>query len=63
MDYISDLMALKQTSMVSDYMDEFKRLSIMVVGVSKKRLTHMCVGGLEDPLKGMVKSFQICRRQ
>lgn len=53
-DYFRDLICLKQNSRVNSYVEEFQRLSVMVSRVLEERLTHMFMGGLVDPLRGMV---------
>jgi hypothetical protein len=56
--HFQELTQLKQTCMVEVYIDEFKRLAVMVQDMSPTSLMILFTEGLMEPLKGWVKAFK-----
>ena len=50
------LSKLKQSGNPKTYISEFLRLSVMVPDLSATRRVYMFIGGLDEPLHGLVKS-------
>lgn len=42
---------------LESYIGEFQRLSVMVTGISERRLTILFIEGLFEPMKGWIKAF------
>lgn len=55
--YFRELAQLKQYGTVDAYIAEFQRLSVMVTGISERRLVILFSEGLMEPLKGWIKVF------
>lgn len=55
--HFRELAQLKQYGTVDAYIAEFQRLSVMVTGVTERRLVILFSEGLTEPLKGWIKAF------
>ena len=49
---------MKQVGTPTDYMMEFQKLSVKVADVSMGRLVFLFIEGLDEPLKGFIKSHK-----
>ena len=55
-EHFVELTKLKQTGNPETYISEFLRLSVMVPVLSVPRMIYMFIDGLEEPLRGLVRS-------
>ncbi|KAH9311173.1 hypothetical protein KI387_026208, partial [Taxus chinensis] len=55
--HFRELAQLRQYGTVDAYIMEFQRLSVMVTGITERRLVILFSEGLTEPLKGWVKAF------
>lgn len=56
--YFQELVLLKQTGTVDEFISQFQELSVMIPDLPQKRLTHMFIEGLKDLTKNVVKPFE-----
>lgn len=56
-EHFRELAHLKQKGSVKDCVAKFKRLSVMVIDISEKRLIVLFIEGLVKQLEGLVKAF------
>ncbi|XP_057846650.2 uncharacterized protein LOC131056314 [Cryptomeria japonica] len=55
--HFRELAQLKQYGTIDAYIVEFQRLSVMVTGITERRLVILFSEGLTEPLKGWIKAF------
>ena len=55
-EHFVELTKLKQTKSLDTYISEFLKLSVMVPNLSSAKMIYMFIDGLEEPLRGLVRS-------
>jgi hypothetical protein len=56
--HFRELTQIKQTGSAKTFIEEFQRVSVMVLDVSDSRLLMMYIEGLTEPMRGWVKPFK-----
>lgn len=55
-EYFKELVGLKQTGSINEYVEIFQKIAVMVPDMSKKRIVYLFLEGLEEPVKSLVKA-------
>ena len=55
--YFWELAQLRQSGGFEKFINDFQKLAVMVLDISKWRLVILFIEGLTEPLKGWVKAF------